>query len=170
MKVDVNRKVPIVGAVLAVLGIAAAIAVPLASAASPKACSPSRLTVSFRVVKGSAGAGGITYKLKVKSKSSKACTLGRPKITLLDKNKHRLPSHAKGSGKSITLAAHGKASAVTRFSPDVTGKGDMQSGPCEPTAYFVKVRFKGSKGAVTGPIKPPTPVCSRGKMRLKPLK
>ena len=55
--------------------------------------------------------------------------------------------------------------ATARFSPDVPGTGDSQQpGPCEPTAYSLRVNARGG-GTTTAKLLPPTPVCERGRLQ-----
>ena len=125
----------------------------------------------FDEQQGSAGAGQITYVLKLTNSSSAACSLsGFPQLLLLDANGSQLPTHAApepGAGaKTVTLKPGGSASYEARFSPDVSGTGDAPSGQCQPTASTLRVTPTGG-GTVDAPIKPPTPVCEQGSLRLR---
>jgi hypothetical protein len=51
--------------------------------------------------------------------------------------------------------------AQARFSPDVAGDGDAQTGPCQPTAHTLQVTADGG-GVTEISIKPPTSVCEQG--------
>jgi hypothetical protein len=99
--------------------------------------------------------------------SSAPCTVsGTPVATLLDKTKGALPtqiSAAPNSGPATTVVLrHGdSAKAEARFSPDVPGTGEQQTGGCEPTAYVLRVT-PGGGSTVDAPINPPTPVCEHG--------
>ena len=150
------------------LGLATAALTPLAGATSAPSCTTTALRVSFNVVPNSQGAGTEEYLLKVTNAGFNTCSLGRPTVTLLSKSGAALPSHSISSSKPVVVAASVMADA--RFSPDVPGTGDKQTGHCEPTAYKIRVAFAGSAGTVTGAIKPPTPVCERGTMTILQLK
>jgi len=139
--------------------------------AAPAVCTGSDLSGSFDEQQGSAGAGQITYVLKLTNSSSAACSLsGFPQLLLLDANGSQLPTHPApepGAGaKTVTLKPGGSASYEARFSPDVSGTGDAPSGQCQPTASTLRVTPTGG-GTVDAPIKPPTPVCEQGSMRLR---
>ncbi|MHB8690958.1 MAG: DUF4232 domain-containing protein [Solirubrobacteraceae bacterium] len=154
---------------VAAAGLAAAAIVPFAGATSVSPCSTGALIVNFKLIPNSQGAGNVEYKLNVTSTGPRLCSLGRPTVTLLGKTGAALPSHSHATGAPILLPAYGKASANARFSPDVAGTGDRQTGRCQPTAYKVRVSFRGAIGSTTGPVKPPTPVCERGSLSLNAL-
>jgi hypothetical protein len=49
-----------------------------------------------------------------------------------------LPTHVKsagGSGHQVVLPPGASATAQARFTPDVAGTGDSQSGACQPQAH-----------------------------------
>ena len=135
-----------------------------ASVSSAKACLGTQLAGTFAEIPNSAGAGQIAYSLDVKNTSSAACTLhGIPQGTLLGETGTPLPTHVKPAGsrgKLIVLPPGASASAQARFSPDVAGQGDSQSGTCQPEAHTFQLEAAG--GVTEAPIKPPTSVCQRG--------
>ena len=65
----------------------------------------------------------------------------------------------------VVLAPRASATAQARFSPDVPGSGEQQTGPCEPTAITLRVEATGG-GTVDVPIEPVTSVCEQGAMQL----
>jgi Domain of unknown function (DUF4232) len=136
------------------------------SATSAKPCTGAQLTGAFTQVPGSAGAGQIEYALTLKNTSSRACSVrGIPKATLLGASGAGLPTHVAavgGAGASRVVVEPG-ASAVAdaRFSPDVAGQGDSQTGTCQPQAHTLQVTPNGF-GFVDAAIKPPTSVCEQG--------
>jgi hypothetical protein len=151
------------------------VAVALSAAAAQQAaaqqigpCAGSSLRGSFSVLRGSAGAGQIVYRLRLKNTSSSACWVsGLPVVRLLD-GKHRpLPTHpsaaqpGRGTAAKIELAPGRSATADARFSPDVPGPGEPVRKRCEPVARFLEVTPNGG-GSVIVPIRPPTAVCSHG--------
>jgi Domain of unknown function (DUF4232) len=136
------------------------------SSAAP--CSGADLKGSFDGVAGSAGAGQISYTLTLTNTSSAPCTVsGTPNATLLDNNGAALPTHivavqaGQGAVGPVVLQPGKAAKTDARFSPDVSGTGDAQTGPCEPTAHVLRVTAPGG-GTVDAPISPPTAVCERG--------
>lgn len=134
-------------------------------------CAAARLSGTFAVVPGSAGAGNIVYALRLKNTSSAACTLtGIPGVTLVGRSGTRLPTHPFPAHPGaltavlVTLAPGRSAKATARFSPDVPGPGEPVSGTrCEPVAYTLLVRPNGG-GTLRAPIRPPAPVCEHGGM------
>jgi hypothetical protein len=134
-------------------------------------CTPSHLTASMSLIRGSAGAGNIGYKLGLKNTGSAACALGNhPGLKLLGQNGQKLPTHVMqlGTNEAVTIASGHTATARLRFSPDLPGKGEPGKGPCEPAAHKVRVILRRSVSLV-GPVKPPTSVCEHGRIQEQPL-
>jgi hypothetical protein len=143
--------------------------------ASPALCGGADLDGSFDAQAGSAGAGTITYTLTLTNTSSGACTVsGTPEGILLDSSGQSLPTHVltvpatQGTAQPVVLQPGDAAKADARFSPDVTGTGDAQTGRCEPVAHVYRVTADGG-GTVDAPITPPTSVCERGTLSFRPL-
>lgn len=160
--------------VAAVVAVAALAASGGASAHRAAAfCSGSQLKGTFTVVRGSAGAGNIVYKLSVTNKSTTTCTLtGTPVVRLYGKTGKALPTHVMPTFRPgltailVTLHPGGGSHATARFSPDVPGTGEPVAGRnCEPTAYWLRV-YGRSGGYAKVPIKPPTPVCEHGSLQM----
>ena len=128
-------------------------------------CAASDLSGSFAVVPGSQGAGQIAYVLSLTNTSQTTCNLsGRPNVVLLNASGSPLPTHVTGgsSNPAVVLVMPGDTvKTQARFSPDVPGSGDSQSGPCQPKAHTLQVA-PGGGGTVDAPITPPTSVCERG--------
>jgi hypothetical protein len=141
------------------------------SVSAAKPCLGSDLSGTFTEVSGSAGAGQIAYALTMKNTAGGPCSVrGVPNATLLGATGTPLPTHVKASGRarSIVLPPGASATAQARFSPDVAGDGDSQTGPCQPTAHTLQVT--GAGGAVTEiSIKPPTSVCEQGTLNFEPF-
>jgi hypothetical protein len=135
------------------------------SVKSAKPCQGTDIAASFAEIPNSAGAGQIAYVLTVKNTSASACTVqGTPKGTLLGANGTALPTHVKasgGGGKPVVLPLGASATAQARFSPDVAGEGDSQSGACQPEAHTFQLTTNGG-GVTEAAIKPPTSVCEQG--------
>jgi hypothetical protein len=162
---------------LGLMLVVAAVALPAAhgGAAAASACKASNLSGAFTVVRGSAGAGNIVYKLRLRNASRAACFVtGIPRLRLLARNGSSLPTNAKPENPGALTAVRvdlqpGKAAAATaRFSPDVPGPGEGVTRACEPTAYKLRVT-PSSGGTLVVSVVPPTPVCSHGSMRLRAL-
>jgi hypothetical protein len=159
---------------------AAAVAIALSavpSGGAPAACSPGQLRASMTVITGSAGAGHISYSVRLQNRDGTACMVsGRPGLVLLGRHGHALPTHVvpdrpgMGTAALITLT-HGKSAvAAARFSPDIPGPGEPDSGRCERPAYGVRVSLASpGHGSLTGRVKPATPVCEHGRIVLSLL-
>ncbi|HEY6053986.1 MAG TPA: DUF4232 domain-containing protein [Gaiellaceae bacterium] len=133
-------------------------------------CEGSQLAGRFAVVRGSAGAGQISYRLVLRNVSQRSCTLtGLPRVRLLGRRGKALPTAVRAefpgalSAVLVTLAPGASARAEARFSPDVNGVGEQTNGPCEPKAYSLRVFAPGGGSAVV-PVVPATTVCSRGRL------
>ena len=162
----------LLGAGAALLALAAAAA---AGRYASTPCTGAMLAGSFKAIPGSAGAGNIVYRLRVRDSGTRGCFVtGLPGVTLLDSSGHRLPTRAIFAGRPGTLTAvmvplspgGGSATLTARFSPDVPGPGEPVSGrQCERTAYRLRVSPSGG-GSVVVPLSPPTPVCEHGSLQL----
>jgi hypothetical protein len=140
------------------------------SVTSTKPCLGTQLAATFEVVPNSAGAGQIAYVLTVRNSSSSACSVhGIPKATLLGASGTPLPTQIKAAGGGdglVVLPPGASATAQARFSPDVAGQGDSQSGACQPEAHTLQLTADGG-GVTEAPIKPPTSVCQRGTLHFE---
>jgi hypothetical protein len=142
-----------------------------AGAHGDSSCTGAQLGGSFNVVRGSAGAGNITYKLVLRNVSTHTCTLtGLPQGRLLAKAGKALPTHVRAASPGMLTAilvrlAPGKTTfATARFSPDVPGPGEPAAGKtCEPTAWWFRVTGQGG-GTTKVKLAPPTPVCEHGQL------
>jgi Protein of unknown function (DUF4232) len=160
------------------LAVVVLLATLLAPAAATRAaggavpfCRGSALAGTFSVVPGSAGAGGITYVLALRNRSTRACAVtGLPVLQLLGRYGRKLPTHVRAARVGIatavlvTLRPGALTSVTARFSPDVPGPGEPVAGRrCELTAYKLRVTARGG-GSTVVPIVKPTPVCEHGSL------
>jgi uncharacterized protein DUF4232 len=151
--------------------VLAAAASSTAVARSDASCSGAQLKGTFSVVRGSAGAGNITYKLTLRNVSTRMCTVtGLPQGRLLGKTGKALPTHVKAAFPGgltaifVRLAPGATTFATARFSPDVPGVGEPTAGTkCEPTAWSFRVTGQGG-GTTLVKLTPPTPVCEHGRL------
>jgi hypothetical protein len=157
-----RRGVPI----LAIVAIAAAAFAATGASGAGKKCV---LRAQMTFIKGSMGAGNVSYRLTLRNAGSGLCVGSTtPGLQLKTGIGHNLPTHVKYRGRSTRLSI-GKggdvlsASTSLRFSPDIPGPGEPSRGRCEPKAVFVKVNF-GSASYIGG-VHPPTSVCEHGTMR-----
>jgi Protein of unknown function (DUF4232) len=142
------------------------------SVTSATPCTGTDLAAVFTLIPGSAGAGQIGYALTVKNTSQAPCSLhGVPQGTLQGATGAPLPTHVKpagSSGRAIVLPPGASATATARFSPDVAGTGDSQSGACQPVARTFQVTGPGG-GITEAEIQPPTSVCQQGTLNFVPF-
>jgi uncharacterized protein DUF4232 len=140
------------------------------SVTGAKPCRGTDLSATFSVIPNSAGAGQIAYTLAVKNTSAGPCSVqGIPKGMLLSATGTALPTTIKASGpagKKIVLPPGASALAQARFSPDVAGQGDSQTGACQPQAHTFQLTTEGG-GVTEATIKPPTSVCERGTLNFE---
>lgn len=134
-------------------------------------CAAGDLSGVFKVVPGSAGAGQISYELVLTNSSQHDCSVsGMPALQLLDASGNSLPTHedaahpGQGTAALVSLQPGASANAQARFSPDVAGTGDQQSGACQPKAATVRVTIGG--GTLDAPVQPPTSVCEQGSLHV----
>ena len=156
---------------LTLVVVAAATAATCAGAQSDAACAGAQLKGTFNVVRGSAGAGNISYLLALKNVSTHMCTItGLTQGRLLGKTGKALPTHVRAASPGMLTAIlvrlrPGKSVyASARFSPDVPGPGEPTAGrKCEPTAWWFRVLAPGG-GTTKAKLGPPTPVCEHGQL------
>lgn len=156
---------------LLTLALLAVLASGATAASRDVSCKGSQLQGTFKVVRGSAGAGSISYALVLKNVSQSTCALtGLPQGRLLGKTGKPLPTHVRPafpgalSAVLVRLAPGRSTRATARFSPDVPGVGEPTAGRlCEPTAYAFRVAAQGG-GTTRVKLSPPTPVCEHGRL------
>jgi len=149
----------------------------LAKSSAAAACNASQLSGTFKHIAGSEGAGNVSYRLTLLNRSQSTCFVtGIPRLVLLDKQGKALPTHVgpaspgTATAAKIELAPGSAATADARFSPDVPGPGEQHSGPCEKTAYWLRVSPTPGQGSLRAPISQPTPVCEKGGMSFSLLR
>lgn len=138
---------------------------PTTTQAGAVDCKGSELTASFDAIEGSAGAGSISYALKLTNNSASACELSVFNLQLLDAAGAQIITHAPAPTKKAHLAAGASTTYEGRFSPDVPGQGDQQGGACEPVAHTLEVTVGGE--TIDAPINPPTSVCEQGSITFR---
>jgi Domain of unknown function (DUF4232) len=144
------------------------------STTAAAACAAGGLQGAFAQVPGSAGAGQITYQLKLTNTGDAPCYVsGIPQVQLLGTTGSALPTSSSAepgqpAPQRVALRHGDSATADARFSPDVNGQGDNQSGRCQPTATVLRVTPTGG-GTLDAPVQPPTPVCEQGSLHWRPF-
>lgn len=139
-------------------------------------CRGSALRASFSLIPGSPGAGNVVYALRLQNRSGTRCVVARVrKAQLYGRRGGRLPTRVvpavpgATTAPRVVLAPQGWATASARFSPDVPGPGEQHAGPCEPTAYRLRITAPGGSGTTVAAVKPPTAVCEHGTLSLTAL-
>lgn len=154
------------------LAAAAAFGVSPGASSYVPPCGGADMSGLFSAVPGSAGAGQISYALRLRNRSKHACFVsGLPRLQLLGKTGRPLPTHVWPAHPGalaairVALAPGRSAYATARFSPDVPGVGEQVSGPCESKAFRARVWPPGGgTGSFVVPVSPPTPVCEKGRL------
>jgi Protein of unknown function (DUF4232) len=154
--------------VTATVFAAAVLAATASGHTTANACTGTSLAGRFSVIPGSAGAGNISYELRLRNIGRTTCTVtGLPLGRLLGRSKRPLPTHVRPAQRGALTAvlvrlAPGQATVATaRFSPDVPGPGEGTVGACERTAYWFRVTAPAG-GTTLAEVAPPTPVCEHG--------
>ena len=157
---------------LAATVVCAVAVASIASGATTSAppCTARQLSGSFSAVFGSAGAGNVTYALRLRNLSEAPCFVsGIPQVRLVGKTGRLLPTRVRPSHPGsltavrVLVAPKGVTTASARFSPDVPGVGEPVAGrQCEPSAYRARVVPPPGGGTLVVPMTPPTPVCEKG--------
>jgi hypothetical protein len=139
-------------------------------------CTGSMLSGTFSAIYGSAGAGSISYALRLTNRSRQACFVsGLAGLRLLGRTGRPLPTRVVPAFRRgltavrVVLNPGGRARATARFSPDVPGPGEGVVGPCEPTVYKLLVTPPPGGGQLVARVSPPTPVCEHGRIVLSAL-
>jgi Protein of unknown function (DUF4232) len=153
------------------LALLLGILVVLAAPAGTQAATCTGISGSFSVVRGSAGAGNVVYALRLHNKGSRSCLLrGLPQLRLLGTHNRQLPTSVSADPRytpvPFVLRPGRTATAQARFSPDVPGKGEPVAKACEPVARTARVLAGGT--SVIVPVRPPTRVCSHGRLVFTP--
>jgi hypothetical protein len=155
---------------LSACAVALAVSVSASGRSTLVSCRGSQLQGTFAVVQGSAGAGNITYALRLRNSSKTTCQLtGLPQGRLLGRRGAKLPTLVRAAFPGalaavlVTLSPGQATRATARFSPDVPGPGEGTKGRCEPTAYTFRVTGQGG-GTTAAKVVPPTSVCEHGRL------
>ncbi len=147
----------------------------LASASSPHVagCAASHVSGRMKVIRGSAGAGHISYSLRITNNGHTTCALrNHVALRLLKANGSPLPTHNVNvdASETSTIAPGRSLGAELRFSPDIPGGGEPQHGACEPAAHKVRVRLLApGGGSLIAPVSPATSVCDHGSIQQQGL-
>ncbi|MHB1534842.1 MAG: DUF4232 domain-containing protein, partial [Acidimicrobiales bacterium] len=149
------------------------VAFPNGTANATATCVAADLRGSFADIPGSNGAGNVVARIVLTNTSAAPCaTGGYVGLQLLGTGGTKLPTKVvrqSGSVVTITLAPGASASASARYSPDVPGRGDSQTGPsCQPVAASSEIIPPGGTAFLTV-AGPNTPVCESGTLALTPL-
>jgi hypothetical protein len=146
------------------------------SAGGTPPCTGRDLSGTFSAVRGSAGAGQISYNLRLRNRTTRACFVsGIPGLRLVDRAGRLLPTHVAPAHPGqltavrVVLRPGGYVAATARFSPDVPGVGEPVGKTCERTAYRMRISPPPGGGVTIVPVVPPTPVCEHGGMQLSVL-
>ena len=146
-----------------------------ATHAAGTACTTAQMPAgTWRVVPDSQGAGHVAADLTLQNTSTHSCTVaGFPAIALLASNDRTLPSYivkdTSAAVTTITVAPGAFVHAEMRYSANVPGPGEPQSGQCEPTTVHAQAQLPGDTAWAHITLDSPTPVCEKGELEMKPF-
>ncbi|HEY4278283.1 MAG TPA: DUF4232 domain-containing protein [Conexibacter sp.] len=147
----------------------AAVAVPTASAATPR-CTVPNLKGSFK--NASAGAGQRFVTLALKNSSSTSCSLaGYPGAQLLSASGREIATnvvrdHSK-TPKTVVLRAGQSALSQWHWGA-IAGRGEPVTGKCEPTPSKIEVTPPNATGHLVLAWRG-GPVCEHGQITVRPM-
>jgi hypothetical protein len=153
---------------------------PPASTAAPThaaggACTTAEMpSGTWKVVPDSQGAGHVAADLAFQNTSGHTCTIaGFPGLSLLASNDHPLPTNVlKDTSLAVTtikVAPGAWVHSEMRYSPNIPGPGEPQSGQCEPTAVHALALLPGDSAWTHVTLGNPTTVCEKGEVQAKPF-
>lgn len=141
-----------------------------AGSAGTSACTETSLHGSFAEVEGSAGAGHIVYRLRLRNHTGATCQVPtHPGLRLEDSHHHNLPTHPTfpaAHSPRFNVSSHRAMIMRASFSPDIPSGGEPAN--CERVAHWLRVGLL-AQGRITVPIVPPTRVCGHGAMTFSSL-
>jgi hypothetical protein len=129
---------------------------------------------TWRVIPDSQGAGHVAADLAFQNTSGHTCTVaGFPGVSLLASNDHPLPTNVlkdnSGAVTTIKVAPGAWVHSEMRYSPNVPGPGEPDSGQCEPTAVHVLALLPADSAWTHVTLDNPTTVCEKGELQAKPF-
>ena len=129
---------------------------------------------SWRVVPDSQGAGHVAADLAFQNTSGHTCTVaGFPGVSLLASNDHPLPTNVlKDTSVAVTtikVAPGAWVHSEMRYSPNIPGPGEPQTGQCEPTTVHALALLPGDSAWTHVTLDHPTTVCEKGELQAKPF-
>ena len=152
------------------LSLALSLSVGSAGSAGTSACTEAGLQGSFAEVEGSAGAGHIVYRLRLRNRTGATCQVPtHPALRLEDNHRHGLPTHPtfpSAHSPTFNISSHRAMIMRARFSPDIPSGGEPAH--CERVAHWLRVGLL-AHGHITVPVEPPTRVCGHGAMEFSGL-
>jgi hypothetical protein len=137
------------------------------------ACRSADFTGQFSVIPGSAGAGHIEARLVLTNHTARTCrTGGYVGVGLVSATGASLPTKVVRdtaiAAATLTVAPGASISALARFSPDIPGPGDSQTGACQPVATHSLVIAPNDTSQISVPG-PQSSVCEQGTIDLRAL-
>ena len=129
---------------------------------------------TWRVVPASEGAGHVAADIALQNTSGHSCTVtGFPGVSLLASNDHPLPTtvmkETAFTVTTVTVAPGAWVHSEMRYSANMPGPGEPQSGQCEPTTVHALAQLPGDSAWAHITLDNPTPVCEKGQLQVKPF-
>jgi len=129
---------------------------------------------TWRLVPASEGAGHVAVDIAFQNASGHSCTVtGFPGVSLLASNDRPLPTNVlkdpSYSITTVTVAPGAWVHSEMRFSADMPGPGEPQTGQCEPMTVHALAQLPGDAKWAPVTLDKPTPVCEKGQLQAKPF-
>jgi hypothetical protein len=120
--------------------------------------------------------GHFEFTLRLTNRSARTCTVAaRPSLQLIGRGGQPLPTQVAlwppgGPAPPLALRPGTAAQSAALVAVDIPGPGDShrRGGPCQPAAVKLRIGTAGKTSTLV-PVQPPTSVCQRGSILLKPF-
>ncbi|MBW8806016.1 MAG: DUF4232 domain-containing protein [Catenulisporales bacterium] len=128
---------------------------------------------TWKVVAGSEGAGHVAADISLRNTSTHSCTVaGYPAISMLASDQHPLPTNVvrfPTAVTTVTVAPGAWIHSEVRYSPNIPGPGEPQTGECEPMTVHALAQLPGDTAWAKVTLPTPTAVCEKGTLEAKPF-
>ncbi|MFL6110226.1 MAG: DUF4232 domain-containing protein [Catenulispora sp.] len=128
---------------------------------------------TWKTVPGSEGAGHVAADISLRNTSTHPCTVaGYPAVSLLASDQHPLPTNVvrfPTAVTTVTVAPGAWVHSEVRYSPNIPGPGEPQTGECEPMTVHALAQLPGDTAWAKVTLPAPTMVCEKGTLEAKPF-
>lgn len=128
---------------------------------------------TWKPIPGSEGAGHVAADISLRNTSTHPCTVaGYPAVSLLASNEHPLPTNIvrfPAAVTTVTVAPGAWIHSEIRYSPNMPGPDEPQTGDCEPMTVHALAQLPGDTAWAKVTLPTPTTVCEKGTLQAKPF-